>query len=154
MIQPQPLLVPPRSFQRWHTVVLVDDDPQTLAALRRVLAREPYDVVTTDRPALALEWMSRRNISVVISDQRMPEMEGSHFLAEVWKKSPRTRRALLTAYPESLPAPARSPRSLLKVLTKPWNDEELRRTIREMLQSQEEEDEGDGSVSFDLGGEA
>ncbi|MBI3857840.1 MAG: response regulator [Planctomycetes bacterium] len=129
--------VPQEDLTQWHTVLIVDDDLQTLAALRRLLEREPYDVVTTDRPGLALEWMSRKNVSLVVSDQRMPEMDGDLFLEEVWKKAPHTLRILLTAYPESVRAIPESRRSLLKVMSKPWNDEELKRALRSMLRGRE-----------------
>jgi DNA-binding NtrC family response regulator len=122
-----------RSLNAWHTVLIVDDDPETLTALRRELDREPYDVVTTDRPALALEWLARKDVSLVISDQRMPEMEGDLFLEGVWKKSPGTARLLLTGYPETVKAIPASRRCLLKVLTKPWDAWGLKTTIREML---------------------
>ena len=141
MSGPEALQSPARKKFYWHTVLIVDDDPETLAALRRLLKREPYDVVTTDRPALALEWMTRKRVSLVVSDQRMPEMEGSLFLEEVWKKSPATRRLLLTAFPESLQGLPRSRRSLLTVMTKPWNDEELKNTLRSMLQDHEHAEE-------------
>jgi DNA-binding NtrC family response regulator len=122
-----------RPLSAWHTVLIVDDDSQTLSALRRELDREPYDVVTTDRPILALEWLERKAISLVISDQRMPEMEGDLFLEGVWNKSPGTGRLLLTGYPETVKAIPASRRSLLKVLTKPWDAWQLKTTIREML---------------------
>ncbi|HLF92938.1 MAG TPA: response regulator [Planctomycetota bacterium] len=127
-----------KSLYLWHLVLVVDDDPETLSAIRRELAREPYDVVTTDRPALALEWLERKKVSLVISDQRMPEMQGDLFLEGVWKKSPGTARLLLTGYPESVSSIPASRRSLLKVMTKPWDSWELKRTIRELLHEREE----------------
>src|SRR5258705_3193596 len=87
------------SLYHWHTVLIVDDDREVLAALRRILDREPYDVVTTDRPGLALEWMARKSISLAISDQLMPETDGDRFLEEVWRNSPTTGRILLTCHP-------------------------------------------------------
>ena len=143
MSNPQVSPQPPQELFLWHTVLIVDDDPRTLASLRRLLEREPYDVVTTDRPGLALDWMTRKKVSLVISDQRMPEMEGALFLEEVWKKSPATRRLLLTAYPECIDALPQSQRSLLRVMAKPWNDQELKSTLRSMLRDHEnaEEDE-------------
>lgn len=138
MIETQSSPVCLRSLSGWHTVLVVDDDPQTLAALRRELDREPYDVITTDRPLLALEWMERKSISLAISDQRMPEMDGDLFLEGVWRKSPGTARLLLTGYPESVRAIPASRRCLLKVLTKPWDAWELKTTIRELLFEREE----------------
>jgi DNA-binding NtrC family response regulator len=130
--------VPMEPLQHWHTVLIVDDDPEVLSAMRRELGREPYDVVTTDRPGLALDWMERRTVSLVISDQRMPEMDGDRFLERVWKRSPRTRRLLLTGFPEQIELIPMSRRGLLRVMTKPWDGVELKVTIRRLLQEREE----------------
>jgi adenylate cyclase len=127
------------TLYHWHTVLIVDDDAETLGALRRLLDREPYDVITTDRPRLALEWMERKNISLAISDQRMPEMDGDLFLEGVWKKSPRTARLLLTGYPESIGSIPKSRQVLVRVMAKPWNDGILKRTIRHLLREREAE---------------
>ena len=121
----------------WHTVLVVDDDREVLSALRRALDREPYDVVTTDRPGLALDWMARKSISLAISDQLMPEMNGDRFLEEVWRQSPTTGRLLLTGHPERLKAIPQSRRSLLQVMLKPWEDVDLRKTIRALLRERE-----------------
>lgn len=129
---------PPTELNQWHTILIVDDDLQVLTALRRVLQREPYDIVTTDRPALALEWLERKNVSLVISDQRMPEMDGDVFLEGVWKKSPRTERLLLTAYPEAIAKIPASRKCLLKIMTKPWDETDLKRTIRHLLRDRED----------------
>jgi len=125
------------SLYHWHTVLIVDDDPETLAALKRLLDREPYDVITTDRPGLALNWMERKDISLAISDQLMPEMEGDLFLEGVWKKSPRTARILLTGHPEAVDRIPRSRRVLIQVMVKPWDGSVLKRTIRNLLRERE-----------------
>jgi len=137
MIEAEKQEAPPDTLYNWHTVLVVDDEPEVLSALRRLLDREPYDVITTDRPTLALEWMERKNISLAISDQRMPEMDGDLFLEGVWKKSPRTARLLLTGYPESIGQIPRSRRVLVRVMAKPWNDGILKRTIRHLLRDRE-----------------
>ncbi|HVR83979.1 MAG TPA: response regulator [Planctomycetota bacterium] len=139
MIEAERMESAPETLYHWHTVLIVDDDPETLAALRRLLDREPYDVITTDRPGLALEWMERKNISLAISDQRMPEMDGDLFLEGVWKKSPRTARLLLTGYPETIDRIPRSRRVLVRIMAKPWNDGILKRTIRHFLREREAE---------------
>jgi len=125
------------SLYHWHTVLIVDDEAQVLSALRRVLDREPYDVVTTDRPGLALEWMGRKTVSLAISDQLMPEMNGGDFLEEVWRQSPLTGRLLLTGYPERVRRIPLVQQGLLKVMSKPWDDFELKRTIRNLLRERE-----------------
>jgi len=137
MISTQRAEAPLGSLYHWHTVLIVDDDAEVLSALRRTLDREPYDVVTTDRPGLALEWMARKNISLAISDQLMPEMDGDEFLEWVWRKSPMTGRLLLTGYPDRIEQIPRSRRQLLQVMTKPWDDLELKRAIRNLLRERE-----------------
>ncbi len=108
-------------------VLIVDDDPRTLSALRRTLASEPYAVVTSEHPKLALRWILRRQVSLVVSDRRMPEMTGDRFLCQVRRMSPRTALALLTAFPEGAGPP------FVTVLEKPWDDEQLRQTLRGLL---------------------
>ena len=137
MIAAQKSEAPVLNLYHWHTVVVVDDDREVLAALRRVLDREPYDVVTTDRPGLALDWMARKSISLAISDQLMPEMAGDLFLEQVWRSSPHTGRLLLTGHPERLNTIPPSRRSLLRVMLKPWEDGDLRKTIRTLLRERE-----------------
>lgn len=137
MIGTQEASAPLDALYRWHQILIVDDDPETLAALRRELQREPYDVITSQQPQLALEWLERKRISLVISDQRMPAMEGDQLLERVWNLSPGTGRLLLTGYPESLRKIPPSRRSLLQVMIKPWEGRQLKRKIREMLHDQE-----------------
>ncbi len=137
MVDVMGLETAPETLYHWHTVLIVDDDPETLKALRRLLDREPYDVITTDRPALALEWMERKRISLAISDQRMPEMDGDRFLEGVSQRSPRTARMLLTGYPDAVGRIPSSRRLRLKVMSKPWNDGVLKQTIRHLLRERE-----------------
>ncbi len=77
-------------------ILLVDDEPKHLSALRRQLARK-YDVSTAtggDDALLALE--SEGPFSVVVSDMRMPLMDGIEFLREVKERDPRITRIMLT----------------------------------------------------------
>jgi DNA-binding NtrC family response regulator len=113
-------------------VMIVDDDPPTLAALKRALASEPYAVVTSEHPKLALRWLLRRDASLVISDRRMPEMAGDRFLCQVRRMAPRAALVMLTAYPEAAPGPP-----FVTLLAKPWDDATLRKTIRQLLKERE-----------------
>jgi response regulator RpfG family c-di-GMP phosphodiesterase len=114
-------------------ILIVDDDPRTLAALRRALAKEPYEVTTAEEPRIALRWLQNREVSLVISDRRMPDMVGDRFLCQVRRRSPRTALVLLTAYPEAAPGPP-----FVTLLSKPWDDAQLRATVRQLLQEREE----------------
>ncbi len=109
-------------------VVLIDDEPDVLAALKRSLAREPYLVLTTTKPRSALRWVEALDVGAVVSDERMPDMSGTDFLARVSDRSPLTARILLTGFG------GRGFRSCAQcMIAKPWDDAMLRRALREFL---------------------
>lgn len=114
-------------------VVLLDDDPTSLRVLRRALSREPVSLLSTVKPRKALEWVSTRDVRLVLSDQRMPEMQGTSFLGEVERLSPATRRVLVTAYPDSPEVEEARGKAVEGILAKPWDERELSRTMREFL---------------------
>lgn len=111
-------------------IVLVDDDPAVLNALRRSLSREPYLVLSTSRPREALRWVEALDVSAVVSDERMPDMTGRELLERVSDRSPETARILLTAF---VGAAARRPHATECMIGKPWDDSMLKRTLRELL---------------------
>ncbi len=116
-----------------HLVVCVDDEPSILSALRRALRHEPYRVMTTERPEEVLEWVGSRDVSVIITDQRMPGLQGTELLEEVQRRSPDTARIILTAYPEEV-YQSRGLRALTECLiSKPWDATLLRRTLRQLM---------------------
>ncbi|MBV8878407.1 MAG: response regulator [Planctomycetaceae bacterium] len=120
-----------------HCVVCVDDEPAILAALRRSLRLEPYDVLTTESPEDALRWISTRDVSLIITDQRMPGMQGTELLEEVSRSSPSTARIILTAYPGAAYSTPGLRRWLECMISKPWDSGMLRRTIRHLLWERE-----------------
>src|SRR5687767_2826475 len=80
-------------------ILCVDDDLAVLSSLRRLFRSEPYDVLTASNAAQALAALRSRKIELIISDERMPLMSGSEFLAEVRQLWPGISRMILTAYP-------------------------------------------------------
>jgi len=130
-----------------HVVVCVDDEPAILSALRRTPPTEPYELLTTESPESALEWLNSRDVSLVITDQRMPGMVGTELLEEVLKRSPSTARILLTAYPGSTAATPGLGDSTECMISKPWDSVMLRKTIRQLLGDREADlgiEEGSG----------
>jgi response regulator RpfG family c-di-GMP phosphodiesterase len=127
------------SFSERHVVVLVDDEPEVLSALFRSLRREPYRVLATSDPERALRWVEDRDVSVVITDQRMPAMEGTDLLGRVLERSPRTARVVLTAFARSTGQTPGLRRSIDCLIEKPWDDAMLRKTIRDFLREREGE---------------
>lgn len=118
-------------------VVCVDDEPAILSAIRRSLRAEPYELLTTESPESALEWLRSRDVSVVITDQRMPGMAGTELLEEVLKRSPSTARILLTAYPGSTASTPGLSHWTECMISKPWDSVMLRQTIRQLLGDRE-----------------
>ena len=116
-------------------VLIVDDDPQVLAAVRRDLRsryRENYTVMSAASGAEALsairELKSRGDaLAILISDQRMPGMNGSEVLAQSREFYPLARRVLLTAYSDIEAAvKAINEAHLDHYLSKPWDPPEER----------------------------
>ena len=116
-------------------ILVVDDDPQVLAAVRRDLRgryREQYTTLSASSGEEALdttrELKSRGNaLAMVISDQRMPDMLGHEVLARVRELYPLTRRLLLTAYSDIEAAiKAINDAHIDHYLSKPWDPPEER----------------------------
>nr|WP_315229404.1 response regulator [uncultured Limnohabitans sp.] len=78
------------------TVLCVDDEPNILSALRRMLSLNSFKVLTADSGQTALELLASTPVDVVISDMHMPEMNGAELLAAVKERHPDTMRILLT----------------------------------------------------------
>lgn len=113
-------------------VLLVDDEPKVLSALKRLLHRERFDVVTTTSPEDVPSLMGEASYAVVVSDHRMPGMEGPELLEKVREASPDTIRIMLTGCADVQTAMEAINRgAVYRFLTKPWNDEELRITVRQ-----------------------
>jgi response regulator RpfG family c-di-GMP phosphodiesterase len=127
---------PARSAPR-QVVVFADDDPVVLLAMERLLRDEPYDLYMTTEPEKAIEWVRTRPVSVMISDYRMPEMDGTTLLRLARASSPRTARFLLTAYPGECAVLQARETGLLTLFGKPWDPKELKRAIRERVRERE-----------------
>lgn len=126
-----------RSLSDRHVVVCVDDEPAVLAALRRSLRNEPYQVLTTSRPEEALQWVGTLDVSLVVSDQRMPERLGTDLLGDVLLRSPGTSRVILTAYAGGTAKIPGLRQTVDCMISKPWDTQMLKGTIRELLRHRE-----------------
>jgi len=126
-VQPHPVTSPR------HTVVCVDDDPNVRAALGRALRNEPYTILLTDQPRRVLDWVESLNVSLVIADQRMPDMSGIDLLQCIHLNSPSTLGVLLTAYPEDVPKARRRRSTVRMTLLKPWDTTHLKNVVRRLL---------------------
>lgn len=121
-----------------HKILLVDDEPHVTEALKRVLRKEAYEVLTAQSAEEALGILARESVDVVISDEQMPGMCGSEFLALVYRKYPETARIILTGH-ANLEAALRAINQgqIYRFLTKPINEMELKVAIRQAIQHKE-----------------
>ncbi len=119
-------------MQHEHTVLFVDDEINILKALQRLLRHEPMNVLTASRGSEALALLDQHEVQLVVSDQRMPEMSGVDLLTAVRQRHPDLVRMLLTGYTEiQMAVDAINRGEIYRLITKPWNDDELRATIRQ-----------------------
>ena len=118
-------------------ILLVDDDKNILAALRRLLTREELEVITASSGPEGLELLrSQEEIGVIVSDQRMPGMNGSEFLQQARQLRPEVPRIMLTGYSDlASTIDAINLGGAHRFITKPWDDEQLLQTILETLGS-------------------
>ena len=115
-----------------HTVLFVDDEVNILKAIQRLLRHEPMNVLTASRPQEALEMLERSEAQLVVSDQRMPDMCGVDLLSTVRDRHSDVVRMMLTGYTEmNIAVEAINRGEIYRLITKPWNDEELKATLRQ-----------------------
>ena len=113
-------------------LMVVDDEPDNLDLLYRTFRRD-FQVYKADSALSALEVLDQQGeMAVIISDQRMPEMNGTEFLGKTVERFPDTIRILLTGYTdvEDL-VEAINSGQVFKYITKPWNPEELKLVINQ-----------------------
>ncbi len=115
-----------------HTVLFVDDEVNILRAVQRLMRNESCQVVTASRGAEALEVLEKQPIQVIVTDQRMPEMSGVDLLSAIRERHPDMVRMMLTGYTEmNVAVDAINRGEIYRLITKPWNDEELKATLRQ-----------------------
>ncbi len=110
-------------------VLCVDDEPSVLRSLNWLL-RSRFDVSAVTDASEGLELIRNSDFDVVISDQRMPGMEGTEFLERVKEMSPHTMRLLLTGYADYTDV-LRSVNAseVFRFINKPWNNQHLVETV-------------------------
>lgn len=123
-------------------VLLVDDEESILNSLRRLFRGQPFEVLLATSGAQALEIMAQQPIDLVMSDARMPNMDGATLLGHIHQRYPTTTRILLTGYAD-LPTiiKAINEGQIHRYISKPWNDDEILLTLRQALAHQHSERE-------------
>jgi two-component system, probable response regulator PhcQ len=119
-----------------HSILMVDDEPHILNAFQRALRKEPYTVMIADSGEEALKLLEAREFSLVISDYNMPRMNGLEFFTTVKSLYPDQLTIMLTGQAEmKIAVQAINEAGVYKFIQKPWNDADLKITIRRALEA-------------------
>lgn len=116
-------------------ILLVDDEVNVLSALQRVFLEEPYEVLMAGSGEEGLKLLDSRRVKVVVSDERMPGMDGAEFLALARGEHPETVRIMLTGH-ASLDSAMKAVNcgEIYRFFTKPWQELELKMAIRSAIE--------------------
>ena len=117
------------------TILCVDDEPNILSALRRLFRPHGYRMLTADSGAAGLAVLESEPVDLVISDMRMPQMDGAQFLARVRQRWPGTVRLLLTGYADIQSIlDAINQGEIYRYVTKPWDENDIVLVVRHALE--------------------
>jgi len=119
------------------TILLVDDEKAVLSSLTRCLVRLGVNLVDFSCPQQALEYATDNRPDLVISDQRMPRMQGSEMLIQIKALWPDVQCIILSGYSdmESF-SDALNRRIIDRFISKPWDNNELRMIASAALREQ------------------
>lgn len=118
------------------SLLLVDDEINILKSLQRILANENYQVFIATNGEEGLNLLATHPVDVIISDMRMPIMDGAAFLKIAADRWPDTKRLLLTGYTDiNAAVSAINEGKIDYYLTKPWNNEHILKTIARMFEN-------------------
>ena len=116
-------------------ILCVDDEKNVLHALKRLFLDCDYEIITTESGNEGLEILNQTNtVQIVISDYRMPQMNGVDFLQEVYRNWPDTLRIVLSGFADmSAIMDAITEGHIYQFIQKPWDDDKLKVTISKAL---------------------
>jgi signal transduction histidine kinase len=132
-----------------YRLLFVDDEPLALNLAKRVFEPESdIEVHSTTSAQRGLEIAMLHDIDLVITDQRMPEMDGLQFLARMREVRPGALRILLTAFPDtSVALKAINEGLVYRFVLKPWDTDDMRVTVRRALETKRLSDENERLIS-------
>ena len=136
-------------------IAFIDDEPRILRSLKMHF-RQSHDVFTTTDATELMKYVSEHDVQVVISDQRMPDKQGTEVLRDIKEASPNTIRILLTGYADlNAVIDSVNDGEIYRYITKPWQNDELKKIVNKATEiAQQTQDitqnmkQGDESQSF------
>lgn len=123
-------------------LLFVDDEPNILKALKRLFRAAEYNVYTAESGIEGLEILKQSPIDLIISDMRMPQMDGAEFLTQAATHWPDTLRILLTGYADlESTVMAVNKGRIYCYCSKPWDDNELKILVDNAIEQKRLRDE-------------
>lgn len=124
------------------TILLVDDEKSILDALYRFCRQRKWHALRANSGAEGLDILDTETVDVIVSDMRMPNMDGAAFLAKARQKAPGSVRILLTGYADmEAVISAVNEAKIYNYLNKPWDENMLASVINSALDFKHKEDE-------------
>jgi DNA-binding NtrC family response regulator len=117
-----------------NTILIVDDDTNTLKGMRQFLSHPNREIITVERAKASLEILGSRPVDVIISDIRLPDMNGVQLMEEARRHYPETDVILMTGYGSIQDAVSAMQKGAESYLTKPLNPDELEIVLSRILQ--------------------
>lgn len=113
-----------------RTLLLVDDEPNVLAAIARTVNAQGYHILKAHNALAAFDLLATNEVGVVVCDQRMPRMTGIELFSRVRQMYPQTVRIILSGYADvGVVTDAINLGAVYKFLNKPWDQAELCKII-------------------------
>jgi HD-like signal output (HDOD) protein/CheY-like chemotaxis protein len=123
------------------TLLFVDDERSVLSSLRRLLRREGWNLLFAESAVEGMELLRQHPVDLVVSDMRMPQIDGAAFLKKVRQEYPHTVRIMLTGYADRASVSrAFSDAEIHELVSKPWDDDELKQILRDALEQSEDQE--------------
>lgn len=117
------------------TLLFVDDENNILKSLKRLFRPLGYKILTAENGEQGLSLLQKHDVDLVISDMRMPVMDGATFLAQVAKNWPDIIRILLTGYADlTSTISAVNKGHIYRYISKPWEDNDVVLSVKRALE--------------------
>ncbi len=125
----------PNSSNRTANLLFVDDEPNVLKSLNRLFRSADYNIHLAENGLAGIEILKNQAIDLIISDMRMPQMDGAEFLTQAAENWPDAVRILLTGYSDiSSTIAAVNNGKIYSYCTKPWEETELKSLVKNALE--------------------
>ncbi|RYE89370.1 MAG: sigma-54-dependent Fis family transcriptional regulator, partial [Myxococcales bacterium] len=135
-------------------VLVVDDEPNLRRVLSAILSRDGYDVHEADNGESALEFLREHHLDLVITDLRMPRVDGMELLRQVQRIDVQLPVVMLTAHGTVDNAVEALKLGAIDYLTKPFDQAEIRNVVRKALRTRDLSQADAPSDQRSPGGEA